>query len=276
MLKGVIVKNISNSYTVMVEDKSYICTPRGRFRKEKLTPLVGDSCRIDEENHYILELLPRKNELYRPNVCNVDIGLIVTSMVKPDFNTTLLDKEITSILLANVKPVICFTKLDLMTKKETYISYKTYYESIGIPCFDNQHLEELMDYLKEKLVVLTGQTGAGKSTLLNRLSPDLNLKTDEISAALNRGKHTTRHSEIHQIQSVSFCDTPGFSSLEIRNASKEEIRNTFLEFQNYSCKFKDCMHLNERDCEIKKAVKEGYILISRYNSYQKMIEEWMK
>lgn len=276
MLKGVIVKNISNTYTVFSDNKSYVCTPRGRFRNTKVTPLVGDTCVIDEENGYILELLPRKNELKRPRVCNVDYGLIVASLKEPDLKLTLLDKEITSILLADVKPVICFTKLDLVSDLDAYQSYKEYYERIGIPCFNNQHLSDLITFLKGSIVVLTGQTGAGKSSLLNRIDSSFNLKTDTISHALNRGKHTTRHTEIYWTQDIAFCDTPGFSALEITGYSKEEVKATFKEFESYECKFKDCMHLKETHCAVKDAVYRGEILPSRYASYEKMIEECMK
>lgn len=276
MLKGVIVKNVSNAYTVFCDNQSYVCTPRGRFRQVGVTPLVGDTCVIDEENGYILELLPRKNELKRPNVSNVDYGLIVASLKEPDLKLTLLNKEITSILLAQVKPVICFTKLDLVSDLKVYQSYREYYERIGIPCFDNQHLDDLISFLKGRIVVLTGQTGAGKSSLLNRIDPSLNLKTDTISQALNRGKHTTRHTEIYWTCGVAFCDTPGFSALEITGYSKEDVKATFKEFERYTCKFKNCMHLKETHCAVKDAVYRGEILPSRYASYERMIEECTK
>ncbi len=275
MLEGIIIKNISNLYTVAVGNVTYDCVPRGRFRKEKKTPLVGDRCKIDAKEHYILELLPRKNELSRPSVANTDYALIVTSLKKPDFSSLLLDKELSCIILANIKPVICFTKEDLLTEEETkqYQEIRAYYTSIGVPCFSNTELKELLKFLQNSIVVLTGQTGAGKTTILNRIAPELNLKTNEISAALNRGKHTTRHTEIHVLNGVWFCDTPGFSSLELRNYTKEEIKNSFIEFSNYSCYYRDCMHKQEPDCGVKKALEEGKILKSRYENYQKIEKE---
>ena len=276
MLKGQIIKNISNHYTVKTEKGLFECVPRGKFRMQKKTPLVGDFCTIDEENNYILELLPRKNELQRPSVCNVDYGLIITSMRQPDFNFLLLDKEITSILLSHIKPLICFTKLDLLENTKEFRKIKSYYESIGIPCFTNIDLDSLKDYLKDSLVVLTGQTGAGKSTLLNKLDRNLSLKTGEISQALNRGKHTTRHTEIFTVDSISFCDTPGFSALDILDSSKEDVKNAFLEFQKYSCEFKDCFHLKERNCGVKEAMENGEILPSRYQSYVHILENLPK
>ncbi len=276
MLKGRIVKNISNTYTVFSENHYYECTPRGLFRQKKITPLVGDIVNIDEKNLYILEILPRKNELKRPSVANVEKTLIVTSMKKPDFNSLLLDKEIGLSILSHIEPVLCFTKLDLLENREWVETLKKYYNSIGIPTFDNENLEKLVSYLKGSFVVLTGQSGAGKSTLLNRISPDLKLKTNEISESLNRGKHTTRHTEIFRAKEVLFCDTPGFSSLSFEEFTKEEIKEVFEEFKNYECKFRDCSHTKETVCGVKDAVSKGLILKPRYESYLKMRGECKK
>ena len=275
MLKGMIVKNISNTYTVLVDKQRINCTPRGKFRNEKKTPLVGDECIIDEQNKYILELLPRKNELKRPNVCNVDFCLIVTSMKSPSFNALLLDKEISLSLLSKISPVLYFSKVDLLTKEEQkeYFLIKKMYQNIGFSVFDEQSLNELCAFLQAKIVVLTGQTGAGKSTLIKKLAPELNIKTNEISKALNRGKHTTRHTEIYDVLGIWFCDTPGFSSLNLTEYPKEEIKNSFKEFQKYTCKFRDCMHIKEQNCAVKEALEKGLINESRYESYKKMLSE---
>lgn len=272
MLEGIIIKNISNSYTVLYKDKKIECTPRGGFRHDKITPLVGDYCTFDEQKKVIEKILPRKNELDRPRVANVDYALIVTSLRRPDFSSILLDKEIACVTLARVKPIICFTKLDLLEDKKEYLKIRKYYDDIGIPCFDNNHLEELLKYLKGSLVVLTGQTGAGKSSLLNKINPKLALATNEISLALNRGVHTTRHSEIYSVSKVNFLDTPGFSSLEVKVEDKECLSKAFIEFANYPCKFRDCSHHKEDNCGVKEAVKNGNILKSRYESYLKILE----
>ena len=269
MLKGMIVKNISNLYTVKVNDEIYECQARGKFRKEGLTPLVGDEVIFDEENHYILEILKRKNELKRPSVSNIDVALIITSVKKPDLSLYLLDKQITSIVLENITPVICFTKLDLLEQEELkgIEELKTYYQNLGYSVFYHTQLSQLVACLQGKKVVLTGQTGAGKSTLLNQLDPDLSLKTGEISEALGRGRHTTRHTEFFMVQHVFIADTPGFSALDLTSYSKEDIRDAFVEFQKYPCEFKNCMHIKEQNCEVKKKVEEEHILKSRYENY---------
>ena len=275
MLKGIIVKNISNTYTVLANNQRINCTPRGKFRNEKKTPLVGDECIIDEQNKYILELLPRKNELKRPSVCNVDFCLIVTSMKSPDYNALLLDKEISLSLLSKIPPVLYFSKVDLLTKeeKEKYFLLKKMYQDIGFPVFDTETIKELCNFLQKKIVVLTGQTGAGKSTLIKKIAPELDIKTNEISKALNRGKHTTRHTEIYDVLGIWFCDTPGFSSLNLDGYTKEEIKNSFPEFQEYTCKFRDCIHIKEQSCAVKEALEKGTINQSRYESYKKMLSE---
>lgn len=269
MLKGKIVKNISNLYTVVTDNDVYNCQARGKFRNMALTPLVGDDVLFNELDNYIMDILPRKNELDRPHISNVDIALIVTSIKKPDLSLNLLDKEISSIILAGVEPVICFTKLDLGTKKdieyiETLISY---YSRIGIKSFRNDLLSELISYLKGKYVVLTGQTGAGKSSLINKIAPDAKVRTGEISKSLNRGKHTTRHTEFYEVTNIFIADTPGFSSLDLTKYTKEEIRNSFTEFKNHNCEFKDCTHVKEKNCSIKEKLTKGEIMESRYQNY---------
>ena len=274
MLKGMIVKNISNIYRVQVDNKYYDCEARGKFRKKGITLLVGDFVLFDEQNKYILDILPRKNELDRPSISNIDIALLVTSVKKPDLSLYLLDKLLTVVYLKNVIPVICFTKLDCLDKKElkSIKNIKKYYEKLGIKVFNNQKLGKLLKYLKGKTVVLTGQTGAGKSSLLNAISPSLNLKTGEISDALGRGKHTTRHTEFYLIRDILIADTPGFSALDLKEFSKEDIRDAFLEFKSYQCEYKNCMHDKEECCKVKQAVEEGKILKFRYENYLKLKE----
>lgn len=269
MAVGRIVKNISDSYTVFSNNNYYVCKARGKFRNTKTIPLVGDIVEFNESNCYILKILPRKNSLIRPNISNIDIALIITSLKQPDLSLSLLDKEISSIILSKVEPVICFTKLDLGTSKELkeLQKLKSYYESIGLKVFANDNLKPLITYLQGKYVVLTGQTGAGKSSFLNKLNPSLNLKTSEISLALNRGKHTTRHIEFYLYKDIYIADTPGFSALDLKAYNDIDIRNSFLEFRDCICEFKDCKHIKEEICEVKKRVDNGQILASRYANY---------
>lgn len=274
MLKGKIIKNISDTYTVVSDNKFYDCKARGKFRNMGLTPLVGDEVHFEEQDKYILEILERKNELKRPSISNVDVALIITSLKKPDLSLNLLDKEISSIVLSNIEPVICFTKLDLINKEELKELKKIikYYKKLGIKIFLNNKPKKLIKYLKNKFVVLTGQTGSGKSSLINRLDPNKDLKVGEISEALGRGKHTTRHTEFHEVKNIFIADTPGFSSLDLSEYSKEEIRDSFKEFNNTNCEFKDCMHIKENNCEVKKKVLDGTILKSRYENYCNFIK----
>lgn len=274
MLTGMIIKNISDTYTVKAGNKLYDCKARGKFRNTGLTPLVGDIVEFDPENLYILKINSRKNELTRPSISNVDIALIITSVKKPDLSLYLLDKEITSILLEHIEPVICFTKLDMLNKEEKKELQKImkYYKKLGYQVFTNQKLKPLIKYLKNKTVVLTGQTGAGKSSLLNKIDDKLNLKTGEISDALGRGRHTTRHTEFFLVKNMLIADTPGFSALDLDKYEKVEIRDSFVEFSKYSCEFKNCMHVKENNCEIKRQVKKGSILPSRYENYCNFIK----
>ena len=269
MLKGMIVKNISDTYTVKENKNLYECKARGKFRNSGLTPLVGDIVEFDPEQNYILDIMERKNELARPSVSNIDVALIISSVKKPDLSLYLLDKQITSVSLENIEPVLCFTKLDLLSRKELKEIKKImkYYKKLGYAVFTNWQIKKILKYLKGKTVVLTGQTGAGKSSLLNLISPSLNLKTGEISEALGRGKHTTRHTEFFLVKDVLIADTPGFSSLDINKHTKEEIRDTFLEFKKYTCEFKNCMHDKEQNCAVREACEKGEIMKSRYENY---------
>lgn len=267
---GKIIKIISNLYSVEITGQVYECRARGKFRKDDITPLVGDFVVVDTEENYILDILPRKNSLSRPMIANVDVGLIITSVKKPDLSLNLLDKQILCISARGIEPVICLSKMDLLEsheKKEIKDIIK-YYRSIGYTVLTNKNLFRLKRILKSKTVVLTGQTGAGKSTLLNKIDKTLNLKTSPISKALGRGVHTTRHVELFDIKNIYIADTPGFSSLDL-TFSKDELKNLYPEFRNKTCKFDDCEHVNEHGCGVKDALESGKILKSRYENYLK-------
>jgi len=269
---GRITRIISNLYTVNSEGKNYDCRARGKFRNDKLIPLVGDYVEFNEEN-YILDIKERKNSLERPMIANVDCGLIVTSLIRPDLSTLLLDKMIVNLSINNIEPILVFTKYDLLTdiEKKKYDEIIEYYRSVGYKAIINHELDKLDEYIDGKVVVLTGQTGVGKSTLVNKLLPGLNLETNDISDALGRGKHTTRHVELYEYKNSYIVDTPGFSSLDVSKDEKENYRFYFPEFDNDSCKFRDCKHINEIGCKVKEDVENNKILQSRYENYKKMV-----
>ncbi len=271
-MQGKIIKQISNDYTVLIGEKKVVCKARGKFRNMDITPLVGDNVVIDIDNRYIKEILPRRNVLIRPMVANIDQALIVTSVHIPDFSSYLLDKLILQAEYNNVEPIICFTKLDLISneKKNDIRKIEEYYRKIGYKVFENTDLS-LKDIFKDKITVLAGQSGAGKSTLLNNLDCNLNLETNEVSVALGRGKHTTRHTELLSVLGGLIADTPGFSKLD-NPIDKEQIKFCFKEFSLYDkCLYRDCMHDKEDDCCVKNNVKKGNILNSRYDNYIKFI-----
>ena len=274
-MRGKIIKLISNDYTVLADNKNYVCKSRGKFRNLSITPLVGDEVVFDEKNNYILEILSRKNSLVRPPVSNIDQCVVVASVKEPDFSFNLLDKLLTIIEFNSIKPIICFTKMDKLKDNEmVYIKgIMNYYNKIGYDIYNNQDLDDLKKIFKSKITVFTGQSGAGKSTLLNKLDSNLNLKTDEISFALNRGKHTTRHVELIPLYDGYVADTPGFSAINFSDMTNSDIRDNFIEFNLYrnDCEYKDCMHDNECNCEIKKQVNNGNILKERYDDYLKFI-----
>lgn len=273
---GRIIKIVSNDYTVKCEDgNTYICKARGVFRNKKITPLVGDFVKITKEKNLIEEIMKRKNELIRPPVSNIDIALVVTSAKEPDFSSNLLDKMIDIIEFNNIIPVICISKYDLLDNTKEMDEIIAYYKKIGYKVFINTQIEDIKKIFKDNITILTGQTGVGKSSLINKLEKSMDLKTGEISKALGRGKHTTRHTELFELFDGYVADTPGFSSLNFIEMNKEDIRDNFIEFNEYKdkCKYRDCMHINEDDCEIKRRVSNNEILKSRYDNYVKFILE---
>ena len=242
MLKGRITNINSTKYMVDVDDVLYNCRLRGIFRKDKITPLVGDYVEINEKDLQITKIFPRFNYLKRPNIANIDVALIMVSVKKPDLDLVLLDKLLVMIKKANVKPIIENTELDILKKK-----------------------------LSQKVIVLCGQTGSGKSSLINKLDSSLKLATNPISESLNRGVHTTRYVSLYKIDDFYLADTPGFSALDLNELSKEDLINGFIEFKNYQCQYQDCDHMHTEGCMIKNNSK---ILASRYNNYIRLIKEY--
>lgn len=275
-MQGEVVKVISNQFYVKVNNNVLICTQRGVLKKNKTLPLVGDKVLVDIEKRVIEKILPRKNEIVRPPVANIDQAIVVTSLKHPDFSTNLLDKLLVQLEINKIKPIICLTKKDLLSSIEltNYLEIINYYQKIGYLVLDNTETKEILKELENKITVFLGQTGAGKSTLLNKLFPDLNLKTGEVSLALGRGKHTTRVVEIIEIGNIKVLDTPGFSALSFLKYDLESVKEAFIEFKNYPCLYKDCNHDKEPECNLKKAVLAGQVLESRYENYLNFKKEF--
>lgn len=271
-MRGIIVKHISNDYTVESDNRFYVCKARGKMRKLNISPIVGDKVIFDENDKVILDVLPRKNYLLRPPVANIDEVLIITSLKNPNFDSHLLDKLLVVTEWNNITPIIVFTKSDLININD-FKEIINYYKNIGYEVYLNTEIDKIKKVFKDKVSVFAGQSGAGKSTLLNKISPDLDLKTGEISLALNRGRHTTRHTELIKINGGYVADTPGFSALELTDMTNSDIRDNFTEFNFYrgECKYRDCMHDKEDNCMVKKQVDEGNILKSRYENYLNFI-----
>ena len=274
-MKGQIVKISSDLHFVNCDDEIFPCKCRGIFRKEHIIPVVGDYVLFSKEKKLIEEILPRKNIFQRPKVSNIDRAFLITSLKLPDFSLNLLDKFLVLMEINNVEPIICITKSDLVTDEElnNINIVLDYYKKIGYTVVFNTEIDKIKKLIEDKTSVFTGQTGAGKSTLLNKLNPNWNLETGEVSIALGRGKHTTRVVELFDFCNGKVMDTPGFSSLEFNKFTKEEIRDAFVEFLEYPCPFKDCNHTKEEECCVKKEVLNKNIMESRYLNYLSFIEE---
>lgn len=274
-MQGQIIKIVSDLHIVSYDGKNYPCKCRGIFRKEHITPLVGDYVLFNKEKQLIEQVLPRKNEFNRPKVSNIDQAFLITSLVNPDFSLNLLDKLIVLMEINQVEAIICITKEDITDEavKNNIYEKLEYYKKIGYKVVSNQDIDSIYKLLCGKTSVFTGQTGAGKSTLLNKLNPEWNLETGEISMALGRGKHTTRVVELFEISNGKVMDTPGFSALDFNDLDKSKIKEAFREFADYPCPFSDCSHTKEVECEVKKAVLDGKILESRYENYLNFIGE---
>lgn len=284
--KGRIIKALSGFYYVKDDDDNnvYSCKGRGLFRNKNISPLVGDFVtfdKINDEQGYITDILPRKNEFVRPPVANVAKALLVSSIVEPAFSAQLLDRFLVIVESKGIKPMIVLTKKDLAKEEELQkvARYKQQYEQIGYPVvyfsLDEEVPEKLYQFLKEDVTVIMGQSGVGKSTILNNIEPSFNIETGPISKSLGRGRHTTRHVELHEINGGLVADTPGFSSIELTEIEADELSDCFIDLKEYApyCKFRSCKHMKEPKCAVKEAVNEGSIFEERYNHYLIILEE---
>lgn len=282
MLRGRIIRSLSGFYTVDSQGQSIICKARGRFRKESLKPVVGDWClfNVDDQGQgYIMEIEERKNELVRPPISNIDQALIFVSWKDPDFSSLLLDRFLAVVEDKGIEPIIIVTKIDLADENDDPQKYLSAYEKAGYRIYylsskKGIGISDIQNIFQNKVSVLTGQSGVGKSSLLNAISPNLTLQTGEISTALGRGRHTTRHVELFGLLGGWVADTPGFSSLQL-DMSARELAVSYHDFAvlSSSCKYRGCLHQHEPSCAVKKAVEEGKISQERYEHYLMFLNE---
>lgn len=284
-MQGKIVKGIAGFYYVQTEGKLYECKAKGVFRNKKMKPLVGDNVQIDvldESNQKgnITQIFPRMNELIRPAVSNVDQALVVFAAKNPKPNYNLLDRFLMMMEKQEISVIVCFNKTDLAGEKDLKL-LKEVYEHCGhvvkfISVKEEEGIEEIRQLIRGKTTVLAGPSGVGKSSLMNLLQPEAQMETGTVSEKIQRGRHTTRHSELIWIEEDTFVlDTPGFSSLFIHMFEEDEIKDYFQEFSQYEdqCRFQGCSHTHEPDCGVKKALDEGKISRIRYDNYVNIYTE---
>ena len=286
MIDGKIIKGVAGLYTVCTEEGSFCCNIRGIFRKQKITPLIGDFVKIsiiDKNNGVIEQILERKNVLTRPRVANIDCAIITFAIKSPDINFDLLDKFLISAEMQNIKDiVICINKCDLLAEDEIvdFLNiYQNIYNIIFTSTVTNKGIDSLKKALQNKVSVFAGSSGVGKSSIINKLLNKNMLEVGEISKKIKRGKHTTREVTLLKAEDNSYdntyiVDTPGFTSLDL-SINANDLAYYFKDFRKYlnKCKFIDCKHLKEPGCFIKQNVKEGTISNERYKRYVKILNE---
>ena len=285
-MQGKIIKGIGGFYYVHVQEVGvYACRARGIFRKEKRKPLVGDDVEIvvtDEKDMEgsVEQLLPRRNELVRPAAANVDQAMVVFAAASPKPNLNLLDRFLVNMRQQGIPVVICINKTDL-ADKEAVQEIARVYEKSGSPVLTasvmrREGLEEVQEALRGKTTIVAGPSGVGKSSMTNYLQPEAMMEVGEVSAKIDRGRHTTRHTELIWIgKDTYFLDTPGFSSLFLPQIQAEELKDYYPEFMAYEpyCRFQGCVHIKEPDCAVKEALERGEVHKSRYENYLLLAEE---
>lgn len=285
-MQGKIIKGIAGFYYVYTDEYGVLeCKAKGIFRKENKKPLVGDDVEVEllseeEKTGNITKILPRENELIRPAVANIDQALVIFAVTHPEPNLNLLDRFLLMMQTQELPVIICFNKQDLAEPKQAEELRQIYeasgYQVIFISAKKEQGVEAIMEMLRGKTTTVAGPSGVGKSTLINRICPEALMETGDISHKIERGKHTTRHSELfHVCKDTFIMDTPGFSSLGIFDLEKEELKDYYPEFSELEteCRFRGCVHMEEPDCAVKAAVDNGKISKERYANYRLLYEE---
>ena len=280
------MKGIAGFYYVSVVGAGvYECKPKGIFRKEKIKPLVGDDVDIEvleetEKTGTIVGVHPRKNELLRPAAANIDQAMVIFATENPRPSFSLLDRFLIMMERQGIQTIICFNKKEMAKEEELRLLYKTYascgYHVLLTSARLYEGIEEIREVLKGKTTVIAGPSGVGKSSITNLLQKEICMETGEISRKLKRGRHTTRHAQLIQIDADTYLmDTPGFSALSVEDMEKEELKDYFMEFRPYggNCRFQGCMHISEPDCAVRGAAEEKKISSIRYEDYRELFEE---
>lgn len=283
---GKIIKGIGGFYYVHTEPAGvYTCKAKGIFRKEKIKPLVGDNVEIDilegeDASGNIREILPRKNVLLRPAVANVDQVLVMFAMARPNPSLHFLDRILVSVQSRGIPVVICFNKCDVSTAEER-ARLSRIYRRCGCSVYftsvaEGSGIGELKEALEGKTTAMAGPSGVGKSSMVNRMYPEAEMTTGEVSRKIHRGRHTTRHSELFSLgEGTYLLDSPGFGTLWLDELDKDDLGQYFMEFAEYEpqCRFQGCTHLSEPDCAVRRALDEGEVSPERYESYRELYEE---
>ena len=275
MKTGRILKGIGGFYTVRTsEGELFECHARGRFRKDEITPLPGDIAEFEEG--FMLEILPRKNRLTRPAVANADALLIVLSVEKPQADLLLTDRLLIYAAYNGLDCAIAFNKADAAQPERLMGEYsKAGIRLIALSAKEKEGLDELKKFIEGRFVCLAGQSAVGKSSLLNAIAPDLSLPTGGLSKKTDRGKHTTRHSELIELSALNafVADTPGFSMLACEQLEPEQLSGFYPEFKDCECRFPGCLHLKEPGCAVRDAAKNGTLPAGRYERYLALLKE---
>lgn len=284
-MNGKIIKGIGGFYYIKTSEGLIECKARGKFRHKDIKPMVGDNVTIKIENGkgVIEEIQKRTSELIRPTVANVSLAFIVFAVKNPDINFDLLNKFLVLCEYNNIEVIVCLNKIDLVSEEEREEIKKRIndigYEVLFINAKQGIGIERLKEKIEGNITVFCGPSGAGKSTLINKLADKEHMETGNVSVKLGRGKHTTRHSELIEVADGYIVDTPGFSTLEIKDLmDKDSLKYCFPEFTEYNdnCKYRGCLHYKEPKCALKDAVEEGKVNKYRYDFYIKSLEEIME
>lgn len=279
MLEGKIISTIGGVYKISLKDNNFIeVTPRGKLKHLKKKLLIGDNVLVNEIDKTLEEVLEQNNSLIRPRIANIDLGIIVTSLVTPDFSSFLLNKFLTLLNASVIKPLVILTKVDLGEENKVKDIVETY-QKIGVKVIPfskktNLNLDLILEEIKGKVVAFMGQTGVGKSSLINVIDPDFNRDIGEFSVALGRGKHQTKEVILLPFNDGYIADTPGFSSLELP-LFKEELANSYIGFSlvQEKCKFNNCLHISEKECPKKEFLLRDNKLKLIYEDYLSMSDE---